>query len=199
MTIELEAQKSLAVEIFELSGYKVDADDPVIIAALFYSERLKALHLQHQKLLVAMFAEQRAQMTADIEVATKHIEAAAKQLASQSDAGRAKLERQYSEMLHAAKNAAHNEVPSIKRELEKFVFQLRRAALPKPRDTFNMTLAALCGSMALTAIGSVLATLIWFGKVDIISMRNSVIAYAHQVSTSETLQPPANERKAGQR
>jgi hypothetical protein len=191
--IDIEAQKSLAVELFELTGYKVGIDDPSIIAALFFSERIRAMQSAHHKLIEGSLAENRAQM----QVA---IDAAVKQLARQADSGRAKLEVQYSEILSVAKNAAHNEVPVIKRDLAKFAAELRKASLPKPKDTFTMTLAALGGSMALTALGSVLATAIWFGKLDIVAVKDSMVAYAHQAQPDSNVSgSPATEKKAGQR
>lgn len=177
--IDIEEQKQLAVEIFALTGCKVGAEDPVVIAALFYSERMRVTFEAHRKLLERQSAESKQRLD-------QTIEAAAKQLASQADAGRAKQERQLDELLRVARNAVHSEVPTIKRQLERFAKELRSSFLPKPKDSFAMTLTSLIGSLILAATASSLVTAMWLGKLDLTALSFNEKASSNQSTRSES-------------
>lgn len=62
-----DEQRRLCVEIFELTGHKVDVDDPLIAAAFFYSARLRATSEENRQAADAMLSEveQRFARTAD--------------------------------------------------------------------------------------------------------------------------------------
>src|SRR5476649_1432988 len=132
--IDIDEQKRLVVEIFEITGCKVDADDPVIVAALFYSEKLRTSLKAHQKLVEKNRAESRQELVqlhaANLEQFQKAIDAAVRQLSTQADASRARLDKQFIDLITVAKQAAHGEVPSIKRKLKVFLEGLRKAVTP---------------------------------------------------------------------
>lgn len=182
--IDIDEQKRLVVEIFEITGCKVDADDPVIVAALFYSEKLRTSLQSHQKLVERNQAESQQELakfhTATLDQFQKAIDAAVRQLSTQADARRAQLDKQFIDLITVAKQAAHGEVPSIKQELKSFLDGMRKAVTPKSEDEFPMTLAKLGGCLAITAAASVFGTTIWFGKLNVGEEVDPAVASTHQ-------------------
>ncbi|MCU6502298.1 hypothetical protein LPN04_31335 [Rugamonas sp. A1-17] len=196
--IDLEEQKRLVVEIFAITGCKVDADDPVIVAALFYSENLRTSLQAHQKQVEKVRAESRLEIaqlhSASLEQFQKAIDTAVKQLSSQADTSRVRLDKQFADLITVAKQAAHGEVPGIKRELGAFFDGLRKAVKPKLEDEFPMTLTKLGCCLAIAAAASVFGTAIWFGKVNITEMVDAVVAQTRQ-QVSPNAPPDAMQAK----
>lgn len=114
-----DEKNALLVEIFELTGQKVGPDDPLVAAALFYTERLRLVSNEHQAAVQALAQ----QVTGDFTAAVERSVAA---LATAASSERLAAQRDFTQMLKKAQHVAHGEVPGIKRDLEKFSQGLMR-------------------------------------------------------------------------
>lgn len=156
MVSESEKQE-LVVEIFSLTGFKLDVDDPVTLAALFYSEKLRMATAQHQAATDAMLEKWEARISVDVEQAVQRLAAAA-------TIERANDKRDYAAMIKQSRLAAHGEVPGIKREFENFadglIRQLRKKAA-SPAE-IGMSLRALLGAIFVAGSAGFVAGYFWF-------------------------------------
>jgi hypothetical protein len=73
-----DEKKRLCVEIFELTGHKVDADDPLIAAALFYSATMRAVAIQNQQAVDTMLGGVEARLHTCMQAAIDRIEGSCK-------------------------------------------------------------------------------------------------------------------------
>jgi len=74
---DAEKQK-LCVEIFALTGHKVDVDDPLVVAALFYSARLRAAGEQNKVAVNSMLSEVEVRLQGMVDAAVERMETSAK-------------------------------------------------------------------------------------------------------------------------
>jgi hypothetical protein len=77
--IVTDAEKqNLCVEIFALTGHKVDVDDPLVVAALFYTTRLRTAGEQNKAAVNAMLSEVEGRLQEIVNAAVERMEASAK-------------------------------------------------------------------------------------------------------------------------
>lgn len=154
----------ILVEIFELTGQKVGPDDPLVAAALFYTECLRRVSREHQAAVEALALK----VAEDF---AKAIDRSVASLATAADTERLAASNNYSSIIKRAQHATYAEVPGIKRDLEKFaerlMGELRKKAAP-PVEV-GLSLRALLGVILVAAGGGVAAAYFWlcqFGLID---------------------------------
>lgn len=169
--IDLEEQQRIVVEIFEITGYKVLPDDPVVVASLFYSEQLRTISQKHEKRIQSIFDRALEDMDAKTAAFKSHFAAevsrATAEVVLKAASDRKATEKQFLEMINVAKISASGEVPAIKRDIERFVADLKRTIAPSENGSFKITLRSFCASLTLSALASFLAASIWFNKIDL--------------------------------
>lgn len=163
--IDLEEQKRIAVEIFETTGYKVDPEDPVVIAGLFYSERLRTISQKHEKALVAILNASQEEMDKRAIELKSGIQAevmlAVGAMAENFAKERKAIKGDFDQMVIIAKQGALGEVPGIKRDLSTF-FEKMKASLPLSEiQALTISVPVFCTSLALSMLAGSLASYIF--------------------------------------
>lgn len=215
--IDSEEQRRICVEVFEQTGYKIDHDDPVVVAGLFYSGRLKAAIEKHEKMVTALVQrmeadrseyERRIEMHfatsgADLEerisqVAQKHEDDLARSLAasaSSAAAERKAIEAKFSEMVLVAKQSALGEVPAIKRDLESFVKKLKDSIPRSESQALTISIPVFLTCLALSALATCLACYIFVVN----SPSEQVTSYAPVPDAQSTARPHTTQAPVAQK
>lgn len=180
-------KRRLCVEIFELTGQKVDAEDPIIVAALFYSEKLRRVSLDHQLAInsVLLQAEEALENTA--QAAVKLVEQA-----SRRSADSAKVE-----VTTLAKKAIADELPGLRLSMERLVKSMIEK-LSNGRHSSAPTLSAgmLTGCAALIAAAGVAAGVLWANPTKVVSADDAKALAIGRATLAiySSLDAPARER-----
>jgi hypothetical protein len=111
--ISEEEKRNLLVEIFDITGQKLDAEDPAVVAAFFYSTKLRQALDQNRLSCEAIVINTTKTLNQAVNTSIAALENSAK-------AHRNESERIYARMLDQARLAARSEVPAIKRELSEY-------------------------------------------------------------------------------
>lgn len=181
--IDSEEQRRICVEVFEQTGYKIDDDDPVVVAGLFYSSRLKVAIERHEKVattLVQRMEADRIEYERRIEaliaqatavqderisqVVQKYEEVSARSLAtftSSAAAERKAIEAKFAEMVVVAKQSALGEVPAIKSDLASFIKKLKDSIPSSEHQALTISIPVFLTCLALCALATCLACYIF--------------------------------------
>lgn len=154
-------RKQITSEIFETTGLKVDAEDPAVVAALFYSSKLRSALDEGLDQLISKFDVQ-------IQHTQKSIDAAvhASLIAFAADSKSLQNENQklYEKMIEQAKQSARSELPNLKSELlaysKKLTSSISSTSVSKP----SINTVSLIGGAVLIAIASGIFGAAWFGN-----------------------------------
>jgi hypothetical protein len=159
-------KQEMVVEIFSLTGLKLDVDDPVTLAALFYCEKLRMATAEHQMASDTMLKKWEARIDFDVANAVRMLAAAA-------TAERANDKCEYAAMITQARLATHGELPVIKRDIEKFAEGLMRQMRKKasPQAEVGMSLRALLGAISVAAIGGGVVAFFWLCQAGLVDGR----------------------------
>ena len=191
MAISEEEMRKLLVDIFDLTGERVGLDDPVTVAALFHSERFKAVTREYEERIEVLFQSFENRVDTALAQGVESLGRAASEERRQTNA-------QYRQMIEHARQAANGEVPAIKRELEKFARSVFRGpdGIRKVHGYTGLTGLGLLGSALVIGAAGFFAGALWIGPISKLSpadAKNLEMGRAI-ANVIPTLDPPTKER-----
>lgn len=193
MMLSNDDKQKILVEIFELTGQKVGPDDPLVAAALFYTECLRRVSREHHAAVEALALK----VAEDF---AKSIDRSVASLATAADTERLAASNNYASIIKKAQHATYVEVPGIKRDFEKFaerlMGELRKKATP-PAE-IGLSLRTLLGVILVSAAGGVVAGFLWVCQFGLIDGRR-LPAFADDLRTQAQIEMKVSAKHAKER
>lgn len=147
-----EAKNRLCVNVFELTGCKLDVDDPVVVAAFFFSEQMRAVGAANLKATDELLLESEQRFARRTQVVAEKLEALfVKHLAA------ARME-----MRDVAVSSLTQAIPVVRADLEKLVQQASQSSPNSYRkQSPRSSSRAMLGCGLLIAAASFVAGTLW--------------------------------------
>ncbi|MBY0242379.1 MAG: hypothetical protein K2X55_24000 [Burkholderiaceae bacterium] len=150
--VSVEEKQRLCENVFELTGCKLDIDDPVVVAAFFFSKQMRSVAAENLKATDDLLLESEQRFDRRTQLASARLEALfVKHLASVRV-----------EMRDVAVSALTHAMPTVRTNLEELVKQANRSSEGViSKHGHRVSSRAMLGSGLLIAAASFFAGYLW--------------------------------------